>query len=65
MLAAIALAIECAASVSDLAAWWQSHKPALRRLSPAELATAIAAKDARKAHLAGLLPAWHPEDSAA
>jgi len=65
LLAAIALAIECAGSVSDLAAWWQSHQPALRRLSPAELATAIAAKDARKRHLAGQVPAWHPEDSAA
>lgn len=51
-LACIKLAIDLAASLPDLAAWWADHKPALRALSEAERAEAIAHKDARKAALA-------------
>lgn len=65
MLGAILLAIRCADSVPDLAEWWKAHQPALRRLTPAELAAAIAEKDARKLALAGRPLTWHPEDSAA
>lgn len=56
LLAAILLAIECAPSVESLATWWRDHQPALRRLTPAELATAIAAKDARKAGMDHIAP---------
>lgn len=38
-------------TVDDLAWWWAQHKPALRRLTAAELAIAVAAKDRRKADL--------------
>lgn len=49
-----------AASVDALARWWLAHQPALRSLSPAELAAAIAAKDARKAALAAPPPGIPP-----
>jgi len=49
LLAAILLAIDLARSAEALALWWRDHQPALRRLSTAELAVAIAAKDRAKA----------------
>lgn len=52
LLACIRLAIDMASSEADLAEWWAEHQPVLRALSPADLAAAIAAKDARKAALA-------------
>lgn len=54
LLATILLSIECACSVSDLAAWWQAHQLALRRLDHAELAEAVAAKDKQKRELSSL-----------
>lgn len=61
LLAAILLAIGLARDTEALAMWWAVHKPALRRLEPAELAEAIAAKDRRKAALAPLpLPGATP-----
>lgn len=65
LLASVLLAIDCAASVSELAAWWQAHQPALRRLGRPELAEAVAAKDARKLHLARQMPRWEPRHEAA
>lgn len=65
LLAAILLAIEEAASVSILADWWRDHQPALRRLSQAELALAIAEKDARKLALAAKPVRWEPDEQAA
>ena len=51
-LACILLAIDMAGSEAALAAWWMEHKPVLRTLPSADLAAAIARKDARKAALA-------------
>lgn len=53
LLGAILLAIAVADTVNDLAHWWEQHKPALRLLSPGELAIAVAAKDRAKA---GFMP---------
>lgn len=48
LLAAILLAIALAPTAATLAEWWADHQSVLRRLPPADLATAIAAKDAAK-----------------
>lgn len=56
LLAAILLAIDCARDVPALATWWREHQHALRHLTPAELAQAIAAKDEKKASADGIPP---------
>lgn len=56
LLACILLAIECASDVAHLAAWWREHQHALRHLTRAELAQAIAAKDEKKAAADGIPP---------
>lgn len=53
--ACLVLGVELAASLSDLAAYWQENQSALRMLAPDELAAVVAVKDQRKSALA-LLP---------
>lgn len=60
LLASILLAIECCECVADLADWWRTHQPALRRLPRADLAEAVARKDARKLALAPPTPKATP-----